>query len=217
MSGRRPAWGGMPAAGLLALAACAPAPLKTPPAPALEPPPQTLVTAPAETGLAPQAAAPAAPAPPPVQAIPAPAPAGTPLPANIPLCACLPPQRHHRHWLKPPLPPPPPPPAPSSPPVNPEPSMSLLGRKVVDTQGEEVGRLVDVLVDEGGTARAAVIDVGGFLGVGNRKVAVSWDKLRFKPHDPDHLLQLGIDREQVQAAPEFKGLPADQGSGHGSK
>src|SRR5687767_4070136 len=41
----------------------------------------------------------------------------------------------------------------------------ILGRDVRSTAGENMGRIVDVIVDRSGTVRAAVIDFGGFLGV----------------------------------------------------
>jgi len=44
-----------------------------------------------------------------------------------------------------------------------------LGREVRDPAIEDMGRIVDVLVKQGGEVRAAIIDFGGFLGVGSRK------------------------------------------------
>jgi len=38
-----------------------------------------------------------------------------------------------------------------------------------------MGRIVDVIVDLAGVVRAAVIDFGGFLGVGSRKIVVDWN------------------------------------------
>jgi hypothetical protein len=59
-----------------------------------------------------------------------------------------------------------------------------LGRAVYSGTGEDLGRIIDVLVDKGGHVRAAVIDFGGFLGVGSRKVVVDWAALHFPPVDP---------------------------------
>ncbi len=114
-----------------------------------------------------------------------------------------------------PAPAPPPPvvaPAPPPEPPPPEPKRQLaadetvpiLGRKVVGANNEELGRVVNVLVDSTGRARAAVIDFGGFLGVGNRKIAVDWGQLVFKPGAPDRLIGLTMTREQIQGAAEFK-------------
>lgn len=80
----------------------------------------------------------------------------------------------------------------------------ILGRKVVGPSNEELGRVVNVLVDHLGRARAAVIDFGGFLGVGNRRIAVDWGELVFKPGVPDRQIGLNMTREQIQRAREFK-------------
>lgn len=55
----------------------------------------------------------------------------------------------------------------------------ILGRDVRSTANEDMGRIVDVIVDRDGQVRAAVIDFGGFLGVGSRKIVVDWKALRF--------------------------------------
>src|SRR5579872_23833 len=44
---------------------------------------------------------------------------------------------------------------------------SVLGRPVRGPDGKDIGRVVDVLVDQAGHPRAAVIDFGGFMGVGS--------------------------------------------------
>src|SRR5580700_2061325 len=54
-------------------------------------------------------------------------------------------------------------------------ALGILGRDVRGAADENMGRIVDVLVDPSGQARAAVIDFGGFLGVGSRKIAVAWN------------------------------------------
>ena len=56
---------------------------------------------------------------------------------------------------------------------------SLLGKVVTSASGEKLGPVTDILVGHSGDVRAAVIDFGGFLGVGTRKVAVAWSALRF--------------------------------------
>jgi PRC-barrel domain len=71
----------------------------------------------------------------------------------------------------------------------------ILGRDVRSAADEDMGRLVDVIVDRGGSVRAAVIDFGGFLGVGSRKIVVDWNALH---------ITLELTRDQVKAAPEYK-------------
>ena len=55
----------------------------------------------------------------------------------------------------------------------------VLGRDVLSAANEDMGRIVDVIVDRSGHVRAAVIDFGGFLGVGSRKIVVDWNAMRF--------------------------------------
>jgi PRC-barrel domain len=87
---------------------------------------------------------------------------------------------------------------------------TILGKNVRSSAGEDMGRLVDVLVDREGQPRAAIIDFGGFLGVGSRKIAVDWKALQFSPDDPKgNTIALALTRDQVKAAPEYKdGSPA---------
>jgi hypothetical protein len=83
-------------------------------------------------------------------------------------------------------------------------AIGLLGKKVRDAAGEDMGMVVDVLVDGDGQPRAAVIDFGGFLGVGSRKIAVDWRLLQLKQVDSTASVLLGLTRAEVQAAPEYK-------------
>ena len=81
----------------------------------------------------------------------------------------------------------------------------ILGRQVLSSAGEDMGRVVDIVVDRSGQVRAAVIDFGGFLGVGNRKVAIDWNALHFAPTGSrEDRITLDLTREQVKAAPEYR-------------
>jgi PRC-barrel domain len=81
----------------------------------------------------------------------------------------------------------------------------ILGREVRSAADEDMGRVVDVLVDRTGQVRAAIIDFGGFLGVGSRKIAVDWNALHFpEPSKPGERIALELTRDQVKAAPEYK-------------
>jgi hypothetical protein len=81
----------------------------------------------------------------------------------------------------------------------------ILGRDVRSPTDEDMGRIVDVIVDREGTVRAAVIDFGGFLGVGSRKIVVEWNALRFSGvASKSDSITLELTKEQVNAAPEYK-------------
>lgn len=81
----------------------------------------------------------------------------------------------------------------------------VLGRDVRSAADEDMGRIVDVIVDREGHVRAAAIDFGGFLGVGSRKIVVDWNALRFgKIANKKDSITLELTKAQVAAAPEYK-------------
>jgi hypothetical protein len=81
----------------------------------------------------------------------------------------------------------------------------VLGHDVRSPTDEDMGRIVDVIVDRGGKVRAAVIDFGGFLGVGSRKIVVDWNALHFgHVANKGDSITLELTKEQVMAAPEYK-------------
>ncbi len=81
----------------------------------------------------------------------------------------------------------------------------VLGREVRSPADEDMGRIVDAIVDRSGTVRAAVIDFGGFLGVGSRKIVVAWNALHFgRVANKSDSITLELTKAQVAAAPEYK-------------
>ena len=87
--------------------------------------------------------------------------------------------------------------------VPPEQALAILGSPVAEPDGKTVGRLVDVLVDDAGVPQAAVIDFGGFMGVGARKIAVHWSVLHFSPANPKQPITLNLTADQIKTAPEY--------------
>jgi hypothetical protein len=78
----------------------------------------------------------------------------------------------------------------------------ILGKEVRSTNGEQMGQIVNVIIDGSGRPRAAIIDFGGFLGIGSRKIVVDWRALQF---DSDNgPISLALTRDQVKAAPEYR-------------
>ena len=55
----------------------------------------------------------------------------------------------------------------------------VVGLNVYNEKNENVGSINDLLMDKSGSIKAAVISVGGFLGMGARLVAVPFDKVKF--------------------------------------
>jgi hypothetical protein len=101
--------------------------------------------------------------------------------------------------------------SPAAPPATPEVTIlnkheveGVLGREVRSAADEDMGRIADVLVDRAGEVRAAIIDFGGFLGVGSRKIAVDWSALHFPQPGKGGRIALELTRDQVKAAPEYQ-------------
>jgi len=88
--------------------------------------------------------------------------------------------------------------------IDPSQARGILGRAVQDSAGRDMGRIVDIIVDPSGHVVAAVIDFGGFLGVGSRKIAVEWGALHFgQAVTHGNEVSLKLTREQLSAAPEY--------------
>jgi hypothetical protein len=81
----------------------------------------------------------------------------------------------------------------------------ILGKEVRSAHDENMGRVVNVIADRTGQVKAAVIEFGGFLGVGSRKIAVAWTSLRFPPDGKKGKhATLELTRDQVRGVPEFR-------------
>jgi hypothetical protein len=67
-----------------------------------------------------------------------------------------------------------------------------------------MGRIVDVLADQNCRVRAVVIEFGGFLGIGTRKIAIEWSALRFDTQTKPPIVILDMSRDQLRKLPEYK-------------
>ena len=76
----------------------------------------------------------------------------------------------------------------------------IVGSEVRNKAGDKIGEIRDLMVDNNGTIKLAIVSTGGFLGVGDRLHAVPWDVLTLGPKD-DHILD--IDKAHLQATPGF--------------
>ncbi|APH55470.1 Hypothetical protein GbCGDNIH9_2146 [Granulibacter bethesdensis] len=83
-------------------------------------------------------------------------------------------------------------------------AQGVLGQEVHDTDGKSIGRMADVIVDAKGVPVAALIDVGGFLGVGDRRIAIEWKQLAFAPDNPQRSIVLKMTTDELKSAPEYK-------------
>lgn len=78
----------------------------------------------------------------------------------------------------------------------------LLGYRVLSHTGKKLGRIVDVLVDERGVVRGVILDIGGFMGLGARKVAIAWRALSFSSSKDGPVVSVQVESDRIRVAPE---------------
>ena len=79
---------------------------------------------------------------------------------------------------------------------------TLLGNEVVNTKGESLARLEEIVLDlSARTIAYAVLSLGGILGMGERLVAIPWEALRREPENRRLILDLPHDK--LAKAPSF--------------
>ena len=81
----------------------------------------------------------------------------------------------------------------------------LMGLNVVGSNNENIGEVSDLLVDEEGNIHAAIVGVGGFLGIGQKDVAISYKSFNItRDEDGDAEARLTLTKEELENAPAFK-------------
>ncbi|MGE0096516.1 MAG: PRC-barrel domain-containing protein [Alphaproteobacteria bacterium] len=99
-------------------------------------------------------------------------------------------------------------PAVSAPAVAEAPSVagrSLVGMKVQTEDNAHIGRINNVVVNKDGHVDYAMVKVGGFLGLGSKKVTVAWNELRVD--DQRGVVRIGKTKDQLMSEPEFREAP----------
>lgn len=77
----------------------------------------------------------------------------------------------------------------------------LIGSQVVNQNGEEVGELTDIVINQQDKAVNGIISVGGFLGVGEKDVAIPFDQLQ--PGENETVLMSTMTEEELESMPAY--------------
>ena len=80
---------------------------------------------------------------------------------------------------------------------------ALLDENVVNAANESIGDVNDVMLDKNGKVAAIIVGVGGFLGMGEKDVALSFDQLKFTNNGNDLVVTSDATKETLQAAPAY--------------
>jgi sporulation protein YlmC with PRC-barrel domain len=94
---------------------------------------------------------------------------------------------------------------------------NIIGETVYNGTGddaENIGEVNDIIISQDGNIEAVVIGVGGFLGIGQKDVAIEYDLVKWEERDNDRYLVVETSREALEAQQEFdeaayRPMPAD--------
>ncbi|HEM7892574.1 PRC-barrel domain-containing protein [Burkholderia cepacia] len=105
--------------------------------------------------------------------------------------------------------PPPPPPAPivATRPLDRTQIHALLDSEVARRNGKVIGRAVDMVTDASGKPREMVVNLQGFMGVGDRKVIFPWSVFRFTPGGKQEPIVLDVPSGDLPPAARPKAVP----------
>jgi sporulation protein YlmC with PRC-barrel domain len=77
-------------------------------------------------------------------------------------------------------------------------------QSVYDTQNNKIGDIKDVLVDADGRVNALIVSVGGFLGAGEKDVAVKFEAVKKSEKDNSVRLTMNASKDELKSAPGLK-------------
>ncbi|MBY0560839.1 PRC-barrel domain-containing protein [Hyphomicrobium sp.] len=80
---------------------------------------------------------------------------------------------------------------------------SLIGLRVENTAGDNLGDINYLVLDEAGKISTAVIGVGGFLGVGEKNVGIPYNELKFSDKDGTRVAVIEASKDNLSAAPNY--------------
>ena len=80
----------------------------------------------------------------------------------------------------------------------------FIGTPVNDKSGQQIGKIANLVFDQTGRIELAVIGVGGFLGIGEKDVAVPFDAVKSEVANGKHVFVIDATKAQLKAAPAYK-------------
>jgi hypothetical protein len=82
----------------------------------------------------------------------------------------------------------------------------FIGTPVNGKEGQPIGKIANLVFGPEGSIELAVIGVGGFLGVGEKDVAVPFDAIKSDTVNGKHVFVIDATKEQLKAAPSYQTL-----------
>jgi sporulation protein YlmC with PRC-barrel domain len=87
----------------------------------------------------------------------------------------------------------------------------MIGRNIENAAGDRLGEVNSVILGQDGQVEAVIVGVGGFLGIGQRDVAIEWEQLNIS-EGGEHITA-NMTREQLEALPEYEFADTQQRGG----
>lgn len=79
---------------------------------------------------------------------------------------------------------------------------TLAGDKVINSKGEKLGKVEDIMIDvDTGRVAYVVLSFGGFMGIGDKLFAIPWQAMRVD--ERQHCFVLDMDKSRLERAPGF--------------
>lgn len=79
----------------------------------------------------------------------------------------------------------------------------LVGQSVYGMTEEKTGDINDLLMDEQGNVQAVIIGVGGFIGLGEKDVAVTLESLTIRTVDDNVRISIAATEQELEEAPSY--------------
>jgi sporulation protein YlmC with PRC-barrel domain len=79
----------------------------------------------------------------------------------------------------------------------------IIGTRITNAAGKHLGEIDQLLIDRNGKVSHVVIGLGGFAGVGEKKVVVPWSDLKFAPVTEGKKNAITMDEAKLESAPRY--------------
>jgi sporulation protein YlmC with PRC-barrel domain len=79
----------------------------------------------------------------------------------------------------------------------------FIGKRVYSTNNEDIGEVNDLILSDNGSVQAVVLGVGGFLGIGEKDVAVNMNSLKMTPDGNSQRIMVEATKDALTAAPAY--------------
>jgi hypothetical protein len=88
---------------------------------------------------------------------------------------------------------------------------NLIGETVVTPNNESIGEITDLITNEHGKVVAVLIGAGGFLGIGQKNVAIRFQDIKVsRDENNDLTVTANVTKEMIAQAPDYRTLDEQQ-------